>query len=201
MYIDKPLKTYLEDLAAKQPTPGGGSAAALSAAIGVSLMTMSANYTKDNPRYKDCEKKIADILVRCENYRSELESLIDEDIEAYGKLSDGLKKAGKGKDLPDSLYKEAARVPFDVCKISAECLELCKVLAECGAKGLVTDVAIAAILLEGAFFSAKFNVYLNLKPVKDTDHVAKIHGILAPMEEKLPALKEEVIEACEEVIE
>ena len=53
MYIDKPLKTYLEDLAAKQPTPGGGSAAALSAAIGVSLMTMSANYTKDNPRYKD----------------------------------------------------------------------------------------------------------------------------------------------------
>lgn len=201
MYIDKPIKFYLDELAAKKPAPGGGSAAALSAAIGVSLMSMAANYTSGNSKYKGCEEKVADILVKCENYRSELEELIDEDIAAYDKLAAAMKKPEKDAAKLESLYKEAAGVPLDVCKIASECLKLCKVLAECGNKHLLTDVAIAAILLEGAFFSAKFNVYINLKFVKDTDHVGSIHGVLAPLEEKLPALKGEILEMCEEVIE
>jgi formiminotetrahydrofolate cyclodeaminase len=200
MYIDSSIRKYLEDLAAKKPAPGGGSAAALSAATGVALMTMAANYTQGNPAYKAFAEKIADILVRCENYRAELESLIDEDVEAYGKLSEAMKGSGKSADVPDAALKEAARVPFEVCKISAECLKLCKMLAGSCNKNLITDVAIAAILLEGAFFSAKFNVYLNMKSVKDTGYVAGLHGLLAPLEEELPALKEEILEACEEVI-
>ncbi|MFZ2357219.1 MAG: cyclodeaminase/cyclohydrolase family protein, partial [Candidatus Omnitrophota bacterium] len=35
MYKNKTLKKYLDDLAAKLPAPGGGSAAALNAALGV----------------------------------------------------------------------------------------------------------------------------------------------------------------------
>lgn len=201
MYIDKPIKVYLNDLAAKKPAPGGGSAAALSAAIGVSLMSMMANYTSGNSKYKDCEEKVADILVKCENYRSQLEELVDEDVEAYKKLTDALNKPGKEKMGLEDLYKKAAGVPFDVCKISADCLKLCKVLADCGNKHLITDVAIAAILLEGAFFSAKFNVYVNMKYIKDTDYVGELHGVLAPLEGELPGLKEEILEMCEEVIE
>ena len=53
--------------------------------------------------------------------------------------------------------------PYEVCKISADCLKLCDELVICGNKNLITDTAIAAICLEGAFFSAKFNVYINLK--------------------------------------
>ena len=199
MYIDKTIKAYLDDLAAKSPAPGGGSAAALSASIGVSLMSMVANYTSGNPKYKDCEEKAAYILVKCENYRGELEGLIDEDIEAYNRLAGAVKNSGK--DNLDKLYKEAANPPFTVCKITAECLKLCKALAECGNKNLITDVAIAAILLEGAFFSAKFNVYINLKYLKDMDYVGDIHNVLAPLEKELPALKEEILEMCEEVIE
>ncbi len=201
MYIDKSIKVYLDDLAAKKPTPGGGSAAALSAAIGAGLISMVVNYTIANPAYKISQDKIADILVRAENYRLELEALIDEDIEAYNKLSEGLKISGKEDGKVEALYKEALTPPFKTCKIASECLRLCKVVAECGNKNLITDVAIAAILLEGAFFSAKFNVYINLKHVKDMDYVGQIHGLLAPLEEELPGLKEEIIEMCEEVIE
>jgi len=201
MYINKAIKTYLDDLAAKKPVPGGGSAAALSAAIGAGLISMVANYTAGNPAYKACQDKIADILVKTENYRGQLEALMDEDIEAYGKLSQGLKSPGKDKSEIESLYKEALRPPFETCKIASECLRLCKTVAECGNKKLVTDVAVAAILFEGAFFSAKFNVYINLKYIKDMDYVGGVHGILAPLEEALPALKEEILEMCEEVIE
>ena len=64
MYIDRPMREYLDDLAAKKPAPGGGSAAALAASMGVSLMSMVANYTAGNPKYKSGEAKIVDIIAK-----------------------------------------------------------------------------------------------------------------------------------------
>jgi len=200
MYIDKPLDEYLADLSAKLPAPGGGSAAALSAAIGVSLMCMVANYTVGNPKYKDAEGRAADILIRAGNYRDELEGLIDEDAEAYKRLSKTMKESAKDSARLDAAYKEALKPPLQVCKIAGEALRLCGELAAIGNKNLITDTAIAAILLEGAFFSAKFNVYINLRYIKDMDFIGEIHKALAPLEESMSELKEEILEKCEEVI-
>ena len=200
MYINKSLKEYLDDLAAKQPAPGGGSAAALAASIGASLMSMVANYTVGNPKYKGVEEKIVSALMKVENFRAELEGLIDEDVEAYNRLSKGIKEFGKDSAKLDEIYKDAVTPPFKICMIANECLVLCKSLADHGNKNLITDTAIAAILLEGAFFSAKFNVYINLKYIKDMDYVEKIHKALAPLEDKIPELKEEILEKCEDVI-
>ena len=77
---------------------------------------------------------------------------------------------------------------------------MCQGLAECVNKNLITDIAAAAILIEGAFFAAKFNVYVNLKYIKDLEYIEKVHKILSPLEEEMPKLKEEILERCEEVI-
>ena len=200
MYINRSLREYLNDLAAKKPAPGGGSASALTAAIGAGLMSMVANYTVGNPKYKAEEKKVADILVRAGEAKTELERLIDADIEAYGKLSKAMKGLAKNSPELDAAYKEAAGVPFEICRIAASLLEICKDLAGAGNKNLVTDTAIAAILLEGAFFSAKYNVYVNLKYIKDMGYIGSVHEALAPLEESMPKLKEEILEMCEDVI-
>lgn len=200
MYLDKPVKTYLDDLAARKPAPGGGSASALTAAIGVGLMSMVANYTLGNPKYKTNEKKMADILVRTSEAGDDLERLIDADVEAYNKLSKAMKELPKNSPDLDVIYKEAANVPFEICKIASSLLKICKDLAGSGNKNLVTDTAIAAILLEGAFFSAKYNVYINLKYIKDMDYIGSIHKVLSPLEESMPKLKEEILEMCEDVI-
>jgi len=200
MYINGSVREYLKDLAGRKPAPGGGSAAALSAAIGVSLMSMVANYTIGNPRYKNSEQKVSAILEKSERFRAKLEGLIDKDVDAYNELSKGMKEAAKDSAKLDSLYKGAAGVPFEICKIAAECLKICDELADCGNKNLVTDTAIAAILLEGAFFSAKFNVYINLKYMGDVVYIGQVHKALAPLEERMPKLKEEILEKCEEVI-
>ena len=200
MYNDKPLREYLDDLAARKPAPGGGSAAALAGAIGAGLMSMVANYTVGNPKYKDNEKKMAEILKRSEKCRTQLQSLVDKDVEAYAKLSAGMKEVAKDSPGLDKLFKEAMQPPFEICKIAAEALGLCKRLAKLGNKNLITDTAIAAIMLEGAFFSAKFNVYVNLKYIKDIDFVGGIHKVLAPLEESMPELKVEILEMCEDVI-
>lgn len=208
MYIDNPISEYLSNLAAKKEAPGGGSAAALSAAIGAGLMSMVANYTIDNPKYKANREKITDILSQSENSRRELELLVDKDVEAYNKLSKSLKGSrvkgqGSGGEVVglDEAYKEALMPPYEVCKIASKCLGLCKGLAEYGNKNLITDTAIAAIMLEGAFFSAKFNVYENLKYIGDMDFVGGVHKVLFPLETSMPELKEEILEMCEEIVQ
>lgn len=199
MYIKGAVEAYLNDLAAKKPAPGGGSAAALQAATGAALMSMVANYTTGNPKYRDSEKKASSILKKSEESRKKLQALVDMDVEAYARLSKSMKET-KDTALLEKAFKKAVEPPYEVCLISADCLKSCEGLAECGNKNLITDTAIAAIFLEGAFFAAKYNVYINLKYIKDTDFIGRIHRVLQPLEEELPKLKEEILEKCEEVI-
>lgn len=199
-YINGPVQKYLDDLAARKPAPGGGSAAALAAAIGTSLMSMVASYTVGKRIYKDSEGQIADLLVRVDNHRKDLQVLVDKDVDAYNNLSRGMKEKKLDPDALEILYKDATGVPLEICRISSECLKLCELLAQSGNKNLITDTAIAAILLEGAFFSAKFNVYENLKYIKDMEYIGMVHKSLQPLEEEMPKLKEEILEKCEEVI-
>lgn len=199
MYIENSIKRYLDDLAARLPAPGGGSASALGAAIGVSLMMMAANYTAGNPRYKEHEKKVSDILAKSKALKERLEGLIDADVEAYGKLSKELKTTKDPRTL-DNAYRQALGVPFEICKIAAKSLELCSSLVDIQNKNLITDTAIAAIMLEGAFFSAKYNVYINLKFIKDMDFIGQVHNVLSPLEESMPKLKEEILEKCEDAL-
>ncbi len=200
MYAKESIETYLNDLAARKPAPGGGSASALQGAIGAALMSMVANYTIGRPKYKNAEDKVKEILKRSEEARKKLQGLIDADAEAYGKLSKVMKKYANDAVKLDAAYKEAIVPPYEVCKISAECLKLCAGLVECGNKNLITDTAIAAICLEGAFFAAKYNVYINLKYIKDIDFIGGIHKVLQLLEEEMPKLKEDILEKCEEII-
>ncbi len=200
MYINGSIKDYLDDLGANKPAPGGGSAAAMSAALGASLMAMVANYTVGNPKYKASETKAMAILNKLNVFIAALKGLVDEDVKAYNKLSKGMKKFSKGSTELQIIYQEAIKPPLEICMITYECLKMCDRLAVCGNKNLITDTAIAAILLEGAFFSAKFNVYINLKFITDIKYIQTVHETLSPLEAKIPKLKEEILEKCEDVI-
>jgi len=200
MYLDKPLREYLDDLAVKKPAPGGGSAAAVCGALGAGLLAMVGNYTISSHNPKASEEKIVGILARAEKAREELEDLIDLDIKAYTELSAGLKSGKKESVKLQDLYKKAADTPFEICKLSAECLRLCPEMIDGQNKNLITDTACAAIMLESSFFAAKFNVCINLKYIKDLEYVARVHRALAELEDKVPGLKEEVVEKCEGVV-
>ena len=200
MYIDKTLKEYFDDLGAKKAAPGGGSASAAVAVTGTSLISMVANFTIGKPEYKDVESKVAGLLSEIRKFDSKLRSLIDEDVSAYKELAEAMKSAPKDGAALETFYKGALKPPFAVCEITGRCMKLCRAMAESGNKKLITDTAIAAILFEAAFFSAKFNVYINLKYIRDTDYIAGIHRVITALEESMPKLKEEILEMCEDVI-
>ena len=75
-YKDETLKKYLDDLAGRLPAPGGGSAAALTAGLGASLISMVVNFSLGKPKYAKYENELKGILDKSERLREELLRLV-----------------------------------------------------------------------------------------------------------------------------
>jgi formiminotetrahydrofolate cyclodeaminase len=201
MYIDQPIKKYLNDLAARTAAPGGGSAAALEASLGLSLMSMVLNYTISNKKYEGVRSRAVSDLAKTRRLFDIAARLVDEDVLAYGALSDAMKRYGPDAPELQPFYKKACDAPFSLCKMTGEAIVIARGLVEYGNTNLVTDTAIAALMLESAFFGAKFNVYINLKSIGDEKYLSEAHKTLSELEEKIPALKEDILHQSENVIQ
>src|SRR5438477_3993723 len=126
MYLEQTLQHYLDDLASVQPTPGGGSASALSGAMGAALASMVCRLTIDKDEYADVRQEIGDLLQQTENLRQRFQQLMQEDIEAYGKLSEIFKMPRQTKEerearshaIQEQLV-QAAQVPLEVAESAA----------------------------------------------------------------------------------
>jgi methenyltetrahydrofolate cyclohydrolase len=150
-YKNQSLTKYLNDLAAKLPAPGGGSAAALNAAMGACLLSMVVNFTLGKPRYVAFEKELKLILGNSEKLRQAFLRLVDLDVAAF--------KSGN--------LKKSLAVPLEVVRLSAKASELCLPLLAKGNPNLASDVGVAAVFLESAFVSARINVEINLRALGD----------------------------------
>ena len=157
-FKDHTVKQYLDALSIKVPVPGGGSAAALSAAIGVGLISMVANYSKGKSSSKRVELRIKSILQKSEKIRKRLLALVDLDAEAYMKVVESRKASDKVKK---AALKKAAGVPLEVSKLCYSAIQLTPFLVKEGNKYLVSDVEVAVELLFSAYKSALINVRIN----------------------------------------
>jgi len=198
MYKDS-LRSYIDDLAAKKPAPGGGSAAALSASLGVALISMVANFTLGKEKYKPVERDVEAILTTSETLRKKLLVLVDEEVYGYELVSGAYRlpkesdeqKQKRTQEIQKAL-KGAMSAPFEVCRASFEALKLTPELAEKGNSNLISDVGVAVSFLHSAFQSALLNVQINLDGIKDNDFLAKTKKMLEPWEEEVSLLSEEV---------
>jgi formiminotetrahydrofolate cyclodeaminase len=158
-FKDKTLQEYLDQLSRREPIPGGGSAAAFTAAMGVGLISMVTNYSigrKSNT--KAIDKRLARILTISEPIRLRLLELTSLDSEAYLKVSAARSLDKKAQKLAS---KEAKAVPQEVCKLCYKALHLTSYLAEKGNPYLLSDVEVAIELLLAAFYGARIMVRIN----------------------------------------
>ncbi len=174
-YKDQSLTKYLDDLAAKLPAPGGGSAAALTCALGASLISMVVNFTLGKPKYAKYERELKGILDKSERLRKEFLNLVDLDVRAYN-----------SKNLRDALD-----IPFMVARLSFEGIKLCPPLIKKGNVNLTSDVAVAACFLEAGFASAYFNVEMNLRSLGDKKLTGAMRKELAQKEKQIKNIRQE----------
>lgn len=156
------LNKYLNDLASLKPAPGGGSAAGLSACLGVSLLCMVANFSMGK-RFIKTKSKAKNILNSLEKIKNNLNLLVYLDIEVYNLvvLARDLDNATKIK-----AYSQSRDVAYAICYNCYEALKLAGDLVDISNFNLVSDLEAAVYLLEGAFKSANIFVEINNNAIK-----------------------------------
>jgi formiminotetrahydrofolate cyclodeaminase len=176
MYIDETLQHYLDDLASARPAPGGGSTAALSGAMGAALASMVCRLTIGKAAYAGVQQEIEELLKRTEHLRLRFQQLIQEDIDAYGRLSACYKlpretneeRATRTEAIQKQLV-EAALVPLEVAERAAELVQCCERIIEIGNATVLSDVATGAILASSAGEGAALMVRINVQALKNEE--------------------------------
>jgi formiminotetrahydrofolate cyclodeaminase len=157
-FKDHTLKEYLDQLAARQPVPGGGSAAALSSALGAGLIIMVTQYSLGKGKPKAVESKFGKIIAKAEKIRERLLALVDEDAQAYLGVVAARKQDVQAQKLA---ARRAAKVPREICTLSYEAVELTPFIVEHGNPYLMSDVEVALELLLAGYHSAIVMVKAN----------------------------------------
>ena len=72
---DQTVAQFLDALASSAPAPGGGSAAALSGALGAALVSMVCNLTVGKKNYADVQDEIGALVKQSEDLRRKLSEI------------------------------------------------------------------------------------------------------------------------------
>lgn len=179
-YLNMPVNKYLDDLAAKLPAPGGGSASALAGATGAALFCMVANFTAGNEKYGDVQEEIIGILKKLETIRKRLAELVDEDVLLYSEVSKAYKfaknteeeKKARSEAIQEAV-KNALQVPIEILINCAKAMSVAERLLEIGNKNLASDIGVGVRLLEAGFDGAVINVDINIALIKDEKFIEK----------------------------
>lgn len=175
------LKEFCNALASKEPAPGGGSAAAMSAAMGIGLTAMVANLTIGKKKYAQFDEVMKDILAKSAKLQEELVAAIDNDTAAYNGVSAVFampketdeEKAGRAAAMEAAL-KAATLVPFEVMGLCDAALTLTESAVGRSNTNCASDLGVAAVTLGAAMKGAWMNVLINLGGIKDADFAQKI---------------------------
>lgn len=200
MYLNKPLQEYLDDLASSKSTPGGGSAAALSGAMGAALACMVARLTLSKADYAPVHQEMEAILQETEKLRARFQQLTQEDIDAYGRLSACFKmpratveeKAARTKAIQEQLH-EAALVPLEMVECAAALVQYCRRIAAIGNANVLSDIAAGAMLASSAGMGASWMVRTNLRSMKNLELVGVLNERLSGALDSISVGSQQVI--------
>ena len=158
------LDQLLDDLASKQPTPGGGAVAGVLAGLSTALGNMVLAYSHDKQSLEEHHELHEDCMKFLNSAKEKAIALGDADAVAYEKVSALWKLS---KDDPnrieqwDTALAEAIQIPLQTMELSNRILITLKTLIGKTNGMLASDLAIAAILAESSARTAYWNVGIN----------------------------------------
>lgn len=195
------LQQFLDDLASKAATPGGGGAAALNGAMGAALIGMVCNLTIGRKKYRPVEAEMKAILTQSEALRAKLTDLISTDAEAFDKVmvAYGLPRQTESEkqartEAIQAATKEATLVPLAIAQACAEVIALSKPTTEMGNVNVVSDAGVGALSAQSGLKSAALNVLINLGSLQDEAFVTAKEAELNQILDGQDALTAEVYE-------
>lgn len=183
MLVDLSVHDLLAKFSSSDPTPGGGSASALSSAIGASLLMMVCGLPKTKSNSDEDRTRLQAAALTLTGYRQELTEAVDADTRAYDqvvaayklpKATDDEKRVRK--DAIQRAMRAATDVPLRVMRLSADALKESAIVAAHGHSGASSDVGVAIALLKAGLEGARLNVDINVGSIADEPYVSAVRA-------------------------
>jgi formiminotetrahydrofolate cyclodeaminase len=169
------LEDFLERLASRAPTPGGGSASALAGATGAALLHMVLELTTGRRDDVD-EATLRELATAAATWQSELMALAQSDAAAYDavvaarRLPRDTDRDAQARNSQVTLAtREATAVPLEIARRAFDVLELAERIAPFANPSAISDVGVGALLGAAAMRGAALNVRINLPFLAEDD--------------------------------
>jgi len=184
----------LAALASPDPTPGGGTAAAIAGAMGGSLLVMVTGLAKSNTNADSEKAALAEARARIEPIIGRLMQLADADTEAFNAVMAAYRlpkanddeKAARTRAIQQSL-RGATDVPLETLRACESAIGDGRVVATHGNRSAASDVGVAIGLLKAAGDGAAANVRINLDGLKDQDYKTAVGRELGELSAQVAA--------------
>jgi glutamate formiminotransferase/formiminotetrahydrofolate cyclodeaminase len=196
-----PLKpaSFIEELAAPTPTPGGGSAGAYAGAMGAALVAMVAGVTIGKKKYAEVEAEMQAIRVVAENLRKELTQAVDDDASSFEVLMAKFKmpkETDEQKSAREAAITQAtmnaAHIPLHVAEHAVKVMELALKCAKSGLQSAISDAASGFAMARASLTAAAYNVRINLNSLEDKSLGKRMLSELAELESAADTLEGEI---------
>ena len=198
--VEQRVIDFVAATASKEPTPGGGAIAALTAATGAALAEMVANLTVGKKGYEAVQPEMEELQAKAEAIRKRMLELSQADADVFNIFMNALglpkntdeEKAARTAAIQQA-YKDAAMVPFEIGELANQIFDLAELASRKGNHNLITDGIIAAINARAAVKSAFLNVRINLSGIKDESFVAELTSKMYAIEKDLDVKESSII--------
>lgn len=198
--VEQRVIDFVAATASKEPTPGGGAIAALTAATGAALAEMVANLTFGKKGYEAVQPEMEELQAKAEAIRKRMIELSQADADVFNIFMNALglpkntdeEKAARTAAIQQA-YKDAAMVPFEIGELANQIFDLAELASRKGNQNLITDGIIAAINARAAVKSAFLNVRINLSGIKDESFVAELTSKMYAIEKDLDVKESSII--------
>ena len=198
--VEQRVIDFVAATASKEPTPGGGAIAALTAATGAALAEMVANLTFGKKGYEAVQTEMEELQAKAEAIRERMLELSQADADVFNIFMNALglpkntdeEKAARTAAIQQA-YKDAAMVPFEIGELANQIFDLAELASRKGNQNLITDGIIAAINARAAVKSAFLNVRINLSGIKDESFVAELTSKMYAIEKDLDVKESAII--------
>ncbi|MBI1825486.1 MAG: cyclodeaminase/cyclohydrolase family protein [Planctomycetes bacterium] len=170
------LDEFLNRLADRTPTPGGGSVAATSGACACALARMVTAYSIGKNADPKTRATLEEAAVSLRGLDELMRALITQDARAYEEITSAAKsmKTNELNEIRETFQQAlmaGAAIPMEIAAIASRLLAMLDGLRDRLNARLLSDLGVVAVLAEASATAAGFMVQTNLSDI--VDHAVK----------------------------
>ena len=187
LFKDYTVDKFILELSSDAPSPGGGSTAALVAALSSSLNSMVYSLTigkKVFEKLSDNEKnKMVKLQEEAKEFIKKAQNFMEQDRDDFLSLMDSYKLP---KDNEEEIILRKEKIKENTMKamktpllLAEECIKFydnIEFAIKHGNKNLISDAGVATVLLHSAIESSIINVKVNLNFLKEEEFCEEIEN-------------------------